>query len=374
MNRFFSLLSRVGKGISRPQAATAIPSLGRHISNPSINPRDDDIIQWLKTFEIKIDDKFNTLDTKIDDKFNTLDTRVKTLDTKFDDKFNTLDTQFKTMVKWQRTNEPIFQKAGQVFELIIRDKLRQQYGFTFCESVVVSHLYDLARYSAPTTMLFDLGSRSPQSHVAPDDFLLAKRVTTLARKALEGVPLLEAYLQGPSGKGKQGSPLALKLERDLATFKALPKDQEDARIEFLKSPSPLGLSCIQALSWKLEATGVHDHIEFDVLGTVSSFGNVVEIKVGEIKHSTDVEFAYVQLARRIAVLGCAAQAIINAEAPLAAPGGHAPALLTLKGQVLFPKMGKLSNSKLERLQEKAWAQVITKPEWFKFIYATVIRA
>ena len=224
--------------------------------------------------------------------------------------FTALTNTVTVISKKIESNEPLWQKAGSIYELMARNEIRRTRSEDFADPLLIQDLRVLSEACLPKH--YDFSKRKASSATSESArSQLAQRTLSLAKVAWNNIPTLqkwreEAHLNISSGTISSEKKKSLRrklgfLDSRLDEYLKLPRSK-DRRLSFL-SDSRLGFFSYSNVLLQDSSEGFIEELEFDVQGSTDCNGNTISMNVGEIKSGTgDLSKALVQILKRVGVM------------------------------------------------------------------------
>jgi hypothetical protein len=173
------------------------------------------------------------------------------------------------------TYEPIFDKVGLTYELVVRREVREQRGVPFSRAFRVENLTGLARISAPKDIDNNfMAVKDWDTHI-----ILSERTLQLVEMSTRFIPRMRAIVESSAINQKKKTYLS----QHLTSYHSL--NSESERKKFLEF-DVLGLMAFSSGAFN-DDQSFEDTLECDVRGEVQVRGNSVLLTVGEIKSGKD---------------------------------------------------------------------------------------
>jgi len=245
--------------------------------------------------------------------------------------------------------EPLFEKAGDTFEIVARREVRDAYGSAYARSFDITDLHGLARVSLPKD--FEFGRTDPLTGSLVS-VAAQRRVELLAKVALKQLPILRGFAESHEIiKDKLHADYNKKLKLLKDQLKNITSsDSERDQLEYLAS-SRLGLWCFSSIAYDQVVDDVRftRELEMDLRGDVTVFGTTIIISAGEVKSGKDQKTDGLhQLCKRLTVLAHACQTLFMPVAETATSASASSNIsnyrILLQGKLFTSRRSKWSRS------------------------------
>jgi hypothetical protein len=228
-----------------------------------------------------------------------VDTRLDNVDTRLDN----VDSRLGNVELKLEKNEPLWKKASQSFETLVRSDVRVFRGPFYASQLTIRSLSALAERCLPAYN-FDKGEKFKQQNIAANVPQVGRRIDRFTSIAIQNLPNLRDWMRSKEStiadKRKVG-----KLQQEFEVFDSLATETE--KLNSLRY-SPLGFYAYsRSMLRDPDSYRYVEELELDVTGEVTMFGKSIMNAVGEIKSGPNYKDGIVQLVRRIGILYMAAK-------------------------------------------------------------------